>query len=624
MVISSALVPGVAAAQCDAAASAWVHACDSRMEPIQCGGTRMTVRRAFADDLPLTIEIHEPAGETFRREGDIGLSPVADLPDWEDAPSAWQEALDHLSACVRERSPFARGAPGRELAPHVSDAPRIGSSPGLLERLPWQGLIGCVLLGVLLSDRRRLRAWTAGRPWLLLVLSAGTLALRRLVLEPAFFHQNGQGPLWIETALCQPSGYGPGYRELFGGSAWLAGASPEAGVFLAQSILLSLAPALAFLAARAQGAHLALAAVMGAAFALDPILGRLALSESYFGAPVVLILGACVALSVGVRGSRRRFGLAVLAAGLLLSQAARVHPLTWTPVALVPLVLVSRPGTSIRRALGTSLVAGLGIAAAALVTSASALLEVLDEQLGAWGQHAATGNVAAESVQAALACIVLVPLASRVRARGLVRGIALAACVLVLARAGSIAAWTEPVAQAHARLYLPVLATLAVSGLAGARPWIVRRAPPVLAAVLTLAFIARWDAWTQLPTDALEENVVLAWRAQTAPEDLVVYVERADDHIEHLPIYECSRAHAHVAPIRDDDAAPNLSFARGHLFYIESSVCSTPAGREVCRRAREGLRIERLDGRDLPARRSNPHQPFDVDVVPIWLGEIER
>src|SRR2546428_13433220 len=83
-------------------------------------------------------------------------------------------------------------------------------------------------------------------------LSAVALAgvVRRLAIQPAFFHQNGHGAGWVLMAQCRPSTYGPGYAALFHPAALWCGVHAEAPVFAAQEVLATAAIGGAYAVAR--------------------------------------------------------------------------------------------------------------------------------------------------------------------------------------------------------------------------------------------------------------------------------------------------------------------------------------------------------------------------------------
>ena len=605
------LLASSAAAQCPERVVAWARRCEPTLEAQMCDEGVVVVRAHPDGAPPLAIELRSSPEGSFRRVGSIGLSPIAELADWSLAPAGWREAFERVARCPPPPfgavGPRTHGEAGQSTRP-----PRIVGSP-------WRAAAGLMLLLVVLIDRRRLVGW-ARRPWTLLLIPPATLALRALFSDDAFFHQNGQGPIWIEMALCHASPYGPGQRELFGEIASLGGAAPDLAVFLAQSIFLSFGPLFAFLIVRAQGGSLPFAAAASAAVALDPLLARLAHSESYFASQSLLLAAAAAALSAGARGGRVRFGLAVLAAGLIAAQASRVHPVSWVPIALLPACVLVVPGRSTKRRAIETAIAALGIATVLVITSWPTLLAQYQGQLVAeWGDRT-TERFAAPAVPwVALVVALVVVLVSRSRRRGLVRAGALFACVVAVDRVGSVAPWSEAVRAANAHLYAPLLAVAAAS-LARAHPRMRRVLVPAMIIVTLGVFAWRWRAWTELPSDALEERIALEWRARMRSDDTLVYVERAHDRVQHLPIYQCVAEHPRVVALRWPQAAPSEIVPSGALYVIETSLCATREGQEACERLRARWPLETLEERVLPARPSAPYQPYDVSQLRLRLA----
>jgi hypothetical protein len=259
-----------------------------------------------------------------------------------------------------------------------------------------------------------------------LAASALVLFVRKLLLPFAFFHQNGIGPSWIDVAL-----------------------------------------------------------ILFAGLMLDPVLVRVAHSESYFG---IIIVFGCAAATLLLCGARRpdpksaTFVLAVLASGLFVAQAARVHPIGWVPLALVPLVVLLGPGLGKSRLLACA-VAGLGIAIVVAVTTGPALWAVVHGTLGAQWMHRAGPHLPFSGLTVpfvALSLFVAWLLGGR---RGWTTG-AITFASLVIGAATNLLSEPNPwVHGASLRLQLPVLGPVAamwVDRLARRRAPRARFAPVVL------------------------------------------------------------------------------------------------------------------------------------------------
>ena len=141
-------------------------------------------------------------------------------------------------------------------------------------------------------------------------LSLATFAIRWVAVAHAFFHQNGQGPGWVDMAWRRVSGaYGPGYAELYG---WIAARSPDGarGRRLPRKRLRRRDDPRAGLRARAQAsASRQVAGGVAVALALAPIGARLAQSESYFLPITFLLFIAALALADAARAEIRRVTL---------------------------------------------------------------------------------------------------------------------------------------------------------------------------------------------------------------------------------------------------------------------------------------------------------------------------
>jgi hypothetical protein len=595
------------AAPCPATA-AWLRGCRLDATPTTCAGAVAVVR--FTPDGAPALDVELRAdGRGFLTAGTVGLSPVVEVDDWGATPSAWRDAVAATATCARASPPPFEVGVERPAA----------ASAGAPARWPVRGLLGLMLLVVAgWRGRRRLCAAVGRAGWGLVASVPVVAAARALYAAPAFAHPNGQGPIWIDFALCEPSTYGPGYAELFGWAARAAGTAPEAGVFLAMAALAALAPAATFLAARLAGGGRWVPGALALAVAVDPVALRLAGSEHYAGAIAALIGLAVVAALLGAVGDRATRALAIVAAGLLAAQAARVHAMAWAPVALVPLVALAPSGSWRARGRRTATVAA-GYLATVAVAAGPAIAEVLGSRLvreyrgGALGALIAVGPIALLLLVAALAALVAGP------RRGAVAAIL---CGGALAVAQGLAAPQPDMAlqwQAHLRLYAPI----ALVGVAVAlgRP----RGPAPIAPLLALAVVLVAGVHAVAvrgviapTTDALEQRWALSWRGELTADDRVLYVERAGDRVLRLPLSRCLAAHPRSLLVQGDAPPPPLP-TTGRLFYVETSLCSTPEGAPRCAATRAQAAWRRLDGRTLPARPSD-YQPYPATVVPVWRG----
>jgi len=623
LAVALGLAAHAAAAPCPAPARAWLAGCAdagdgaARYQPTVCDDGILVVQAGVTGAAPLSIELRASAGGGFRVVDGVALSPVVEVPDWDATPAAWRAALDQLAACVaRERPPFGQPA-GAAAAATSAEATRPGRLPGT----PWLAAVGAVLLaGLLWLERRRLRAACAGRLWLLAVSVPSVVGVRALLHAAAFVHPNGQGPIWVGMALCDPSSYGPGYREMFGAIAARGGGHPEAAIFAAQAGLAALVPAAGFLLARLAGGGARLGLVVAALATLDPVAIRLAGSESYYALVGSLVVPAVLALVVGARARRWRLALGALAAGFLCAQAARIHPVAWAPVGLAPLAIAALPGRALSRrvleAVGAGAIVGAVVAATSLATLRLVAAARLVDDYGSNSAGAVTGGGVPWMLLVGAGAVVA---SHRRWRRGLVAAAAIGVPLFVALRLASAAPWSALIWHAHLRLFLPVMlvgVAVALRGLRGPDP--VRTWAPVVGALAVAAPLAASARALLTPTtDGIEQRWALGWRDRLGPDDTVVYLERAERRVLRLPLSTCVAAHPRLVMVQD--AAVPTALPPGRVYYVETSLCSTVAGAPRCAALRALAPWQRLDGRTLPAR-TGDYQPYPTATLEVWLG----
>jgi hypothetical protein len=438
-----------------------------------------------------------------------------------------------------------------------------------------------------------------------------------------FFHQNGQGPLWVEAALLGgESPYGPGYAEVFGWVAGLSHSAPDRAVFLGMSIGAAATPAMVWLVARCSGADSRVAWLLAGWAGVHPLMARLAQGESYLAVQQTLVLGAAAILvwAGRKRGERDRFLWAVLAAGFLISQAARIHPTSWLPAAVVPLVLLALAGRPSGRVRRTALAAG-GIATVVAATAFGAMWDVYAGPLGQ--QWAPTSLLSlprfSETHAAVFAALATVAFLGRPRVHaGIVVGAA-STTLLMLFSADLLERDVPWVADAYRVQALPVLLATGVASLRlltmrckRTQGWLGPLSIVVVAALLTAA---RWAPHRTVPTDALEQSWAMRWRGTLSQGTQLVYLRRAGDRILMLPLYSGGPVQAMGL-----EAAPGLAIPqlRVGITYYRSSLCSTPEGSLACAAMERGVDLEVLEERDFPAIASQPWAP--LAMAPIRVG----
>jgi hypothetical protein len=651
-------VPTRASAQaCGPRARAWAEACSqssgATVLAARCPKDRVILSvapRSASSEPPTFVEAARDRHDALSYRRGVGLLPLGEFPDFRSAPQPVQQALSAVADCV-ERAPalpFDEAAGGGP-----AEAPETGPP------LPWRLFagLGLALLLAVAAGRRRA---CVGPITAMAALAAATLGVAYVAAPWTYFHQNGHGPNWIGYALGERCVYGPGFRELFGWVAqaraaaapcWSARLSsgPESAVFLANGAMVALVPSCAWEICRRLGAPRALAWTVALAMAADPLLLRIAFTESYY-APLVALsfLATSIALSARSLGVVRlrslaslrslspwtlRFAVATVAAGLVVAQAARVHPVGWIGLGIVPLAHLGRPGATRRLVLQASVATALvgGVVAA---TSWPSLIAVVRGEMGTqylpeWLR--ASRSEAGLAIAAALGSVLLAAAWPRARSQVRVRLLAAGALVAAAALGTSLLRLdVDWVQAAHARLFAAPGVALFV-GLAARR---LRRAPPrarwlasgVLlgAALLHVAVLARW--MTVLPTDALELRLAMGWRERIPCGATVAALERAGIMELQLPVYPPLGTSARDLWLRLDatGAPPPLESlgASGQAFYYRSSLCSTATGRAWCETLEHEAALEPIEEHLLPARLSANGGGYDAPIVRVGLYRI--
>ncbi|MEZ4222707.1 MAG: hypothetical protein R3B13_17325 [Polyangiaceae bacterium] len=603
-------------AKCEDDVRAWAARC-AQSQSIELTAPRCPDGRVvFRIQGDLEVELR--AGDGFRKVGELSLSPIAQIADWSKEPLARRDGLERLANCVSQASPPLRRVPGH------------GSSSSL----PWLLLLAAVMGAAALGRQLGTRAAARSAIWVLGAMLA-TLGLRAFCVPLGFLHQNGHGPRWVQIALQGPSEYGPGFAELFAAAARSSLPAAELGVFRAQGVLAALSPACIWLACRSLGTTRIVAASCAGLVAFEPVLARMARSESYFSAITSLAFIAIALLAAAFARARidRRSVLFALAAAAVLAQAVRVHPLGWVPLALTPAVALLGTGSA-RRRLRLALVAFAFAGLVVVVTSGSALWHIAQGQLGrAWLPRAGVRfDVLTEPPVLRAFILASLPAVLLRNPRGiLLSGVALSACFLA-ATTDMLSAPNPVIDAASRRAYLPLL--LCVGAVASDRTLrrLARRAdaraarrrrflPAAAAVALTgLAWRSHLHTVTLLPTDALEAREFAAWRAALPEDATVLYLGRAGQGITMLPLYsEGKGPHAHALSV---DSAHLGPLPRATHYY-RSSLCSTAAGRLACAEHLRRWRLSQLRSATFPARSSMRWMEYEGAAVEIALYRIE-
>jgi hypothetical protein len=461
--------------------------------------------------------------------------------------------------------------------------------------------------------------------WPALAVAAVALTLR-LALGPwGPLHVNGHGPRLVAGAVRDPAdiaAYGPGYREIFAPIAALAPSSPDWAIFACNALFSALVAPLAFAIGRMTGLAASAALVAALLLAIDPIAIRMGATEAYFAAIAFLCTAGSAALLVALRemeaGGRWRAAALLVAAGLLLSEAARIHPCAWVLMATVPFVLLAGDAGSWRRRLLMALVAAAVSGGVLLFTSATALLDVL-------------GNIRSGTVfrpplpspwplvWIALPAAVYAVLAPR-RWLALPAGISVAA--MLLTRHAFNASWIWEHSYFRLYLTLPV-----ISALACVPPsWLCRRwlAVPV-ATALVLAWISfGGPVIAGRTTDQLEYRWVREQLLRLPPECRVVHLASAGRRILMLPTYVGPARTAVAMDLRHPRTIEAALSPAPCLYYVHSSLCSTAEGRPECEAIERRLTLVPIARASFAAARGPETFAYDSDTVETMIARVEH
>lgn len=485
----------------------------------------------------------------------------------------------------------------------------------------------CFALAAATPPRRR-------EVWALALLTVATFVGRSALVPALFFHQNGQGPHLVERAFHGVfHEYGPGLFELFHGVAALRPRDPESAIFFVQSLLAAPGPACAWHIARRVGARPPLAGAIALVVALDPMLARLARSESYFGTGASLILLAMACLSLRATNAPPQSGLflwASLAAGALIAQVARLHPLLWPAASLTPLVLLAGQG-ALRRRVRATLAASFVMAAMVLVLAGPSMWGALHSDLA----HRFSSRVgfsvegrAPPSFLEPLVGLGLVVLLSRRPVRALPR-VALALGVGAVVYLGNFPAASELkpwIEGGYLRVYtgafvIVVAALLRDIPRTRAHEWVVAW---VGALVFVVPIAMRYRDDRVVPTDTQEAQLARSWRALLPPGATLFWLAQAEQGTLRLPIYPDADIDLRRARPLDVLRLARLPHERRDhdVWYYRSSLCSTPPGLTACEDFERNMPLRLVRAWTLPAVESYS-LPYVRRPVRVALYRVE-
>ena len=581
---------------------------------------------------PVRIEVSGEPERGFDAVANYGVAVVGEFADWNVVGPEIRGPYEAVLQCVK-RDPTlpipvgeiqtSNDLTGGHDRGETEDQPGIEIDFGLV---PWRLLLALALGAVVFvlqarAHSRRRRYQLTGS---LVALTVGTFVAGIFLFPPHFFHQNGQGPLWILNAMCRHADHGQGHQEVFRWVTRLSGTAPDTAIFSTQAILGALWPMWVWVTLRSLGVRPALAWVCAALVAFDPVSGRIIHSESYYATALTLFFPAVAVLAVGSRTPsawRGQFPAAVICAGLLISQAARVHPVGWVPSAFIPLVVLVGDGKLGGRVLRTAL-AGLGIALVVGLTTGTALLDVLYGDLGQqWGGNPRLdlGKYVFNPVSYTWLAILVVLSKRRVRA-GL-NG-ALFVGIVALALGTNVAIGVNDVLEVTMpRLFLPVAIAIFAAALReiDLGRWKHRVVTVGVLIACLFGIHHQWDLRVVRFTDALEQRFLIDIRDQVSAEDEVVFVGGGAMRVVTLPFYgACSSRMAVAESCGSDGCFPGTP-----EFYYRSSFCSTDEGAALCESIEARWNLELLERVTLPARVSvNYLPPYLADEVEVGLYRI--
>jgi hypothetical protein len=444
---------------------------------------------------------------------------------------------------------------------------------------------------------------------------------------------NALAPLWLDGAISDPGqlyGYGPGYPEIFSFVAQVLPSKPDSAIFAANGLISSAIGALTFALARALGLDEARAAGAALVVAVDPVGVRVATTESYGPAIGALTVAGSVLLTraarFAARSERRPATLLAVAAGLILAQSVRIHPVAWIPAALAPLTALAAGGEGGLRQRLRYAATGGGIAAAIVAAASGAIVfhqwTLLRES-----------EVMAPSGPAVAWWLPLLALSWAVAAYRWARPFwpALPAVLQV----GAMMATRHDFAQSwiwqqsYDRLFL-VLPVVALCSFVP-RSWGRRDAVRIaFVAACGLCLLASRPLLTERTTDHLEYRWVRDSLAALPPECLVLYVGQVGKRNMRLPIFGAPARPARVAvPIDGNEPGDLADRLRGSpcTYYVRTSLCSSRDARSACDRIESLFDLERVTSAVFPAVPSNVAMPYDraqVESTVYRVGSVRR
>ena len=343
--------------------------------------------------------------------------------------------------------------------------------------------------------------------------------------------------------------------------------------------------------------------------------------------PVIsaLVAAASVAAAAGAGHARRREprrALALwLAAGLLCSQAARVHPAAWIPVALAPFAALAAARLSPRERLGLGLGALMTCGTTVALTSAAQLLHVYESMRGG-ETFAATWTWPHSGLTIGLLSVGAFVALARPRWPVALGALVLLALACTRHNYAQSALWEASFDRLYLVAPLVGAAALIPAVLARSRA-LLPAAATILAALLTLRGPTLLQGRT---TDDREYQWARRWLRELPPSCGVAYVAFAGKRNLFLPTYVASPSLPAEAIARLDgreavDVKLALSAARC-TYYVRTSLCTSVEGRPVCDAVERQLVLEPIARASFSAFPSNVWLPYDRDTVDSVVSRV--
>jgi hypothetical protein len=531
-------------------------------------------------------------------------------------------SLTLLALIVLQRSPgLARTGVALGLADLTA---RLAGVPLLRPDIgaAWTMPASVVLLFLALGGRRS-RPSTGLLPALAV---AATALVLRLALGPwGPLHVNGHGPRFVAAAVREPAdiaAYGPGYSEVFAPIAALVPSSPDWAIFACNALFSALLAPLALAIGRMTGVAASAAFLAAVLLAIDPIAIRMGATEAYFAAIAFLCTAASATMLLALHereaGGQWRAAALLLAAGLLLAQAARIHPCAWVLMATAPFVILAGEAGSWRRRVLMFVAAAAVSGGMLLFTSASVLLDVL-------------GNIRTGTVfrprSPSLSPLIWIALVAAAYAvfgprpwLALPAGISVAAMVMTWHAFDASWIWRH----SYFRLYLtlPLIAAVAC-GLPALRRqrWIALAVAPALVLAWIRFGLPIISART---TEHLEYRWVREQLARLPPECRVVHLAAAGKRVLILPTYVGQSREAVAMDLRRPQTIEAALSPAACLYYVHSSLCSTADGRPECEAIERRLTLVPIARASFAVRREFGPFSHDSDTVETMIARVER